>query len=208
MKRIISLVLAVLTALTLCAPALAADEPASKPTLLVKEADGRTYYYLNGEKMKNTMVQDYDGKMYYCAADGHIMMGCVIKYYSGLYYLAAADGHVLKNGWVTGAGGKKYFADKEGRLYTGFQTIGKQSFYFSMQDAHMMRSGIVNGSGGQRYYVHKDGHVMKNGWARGEALKSRTGYSNFYYLDSTGVVRATQQLPTSTKPGSIEKPKL
>ncbi len=278
MKRTISLVLAVLTALTLCAPALAADGPAAedltiiqapaaefdeiepaaddtsatpapdgtpapdetpapdgtpapdetpvpedtpvptatpkpsptpKPTLLVKEADGKTYYYLNGEKMKNTLVQDYDGKMYYCAEDGHIMKGGIKEVRKGcFYYLDKTDGHVLKGGWISGSGTKRFYAGKDGMLYTGFQTIGKQSFYFSVQDAHMMRSGVVTGLNDQKYYVAKDGHALKNGWARGQAVKAKPGYSNYYYLDETGVVRKTQQLPTNTKIGSIEIPKL
>ena len=71
-----------------------------------------------------------------------------------------------------------------------------------------MKGGVVTGPGGKQYYVSaNDGHAMKGGWARGQAIKTRPGYSYYYYLDQTGRMRVTRQLPTSTKIGSLAIPK-
>ena len=71
----------------------------------------------------------------------------------------------------------------------------------------MMLSGVVNGPNNHQYYVAKDGHALKNGWARGQAVKGKAGYSYYYYLDAAGVVRVTRQLLTGTAIGSLAIPK-
>ena len=154
-----------------------------------------TYFYLNGVKQKG-IVTASNGKMYYCDSNYRVVKNKLIQV-NGKFYICLSDGEIGTNGWLTNkANGREYYAGSNGVLYTGYKTIGKNSYYFSVNDAHLMKGGLVTGPGGNQYYVSaKDGHAMKGGWARGKQV-SGTNLWNYYYLDKTGVVILTVQSRT------------
>lgn len=167
-------------------------------------------------------IYTVDGKKYYFDGKGIAQKGYV-KVDGKNYFFDQSNANMLNDGWITAKDGKtKYYADSNGELYTGYRKIGNRNYYFSVKDCHMMRNGVVTGPNNKLYYVAEDGHVLKNGvvqgkngkqyfaavdghlmrggWARGMHVKSRIGYSWYYYLDKSGVIREKIQLQTTSWP--------
>lgn len=170
-KRIISLFLAILTVLSLAAPAMAAD-----PDGWVNKGS-RQYYYVDGVMQKD--FQTIDGKIYFFnRADGHMMKNGWLTVDGERYYLAN-DGHVIKGGWKD-VGGKRYYLDgTDGHMLKDCWVLAKGRYYRLAKDGHMLKNGWITADG-ERYYLAKDGHRMSGGWIPYK--------NNKYYLYKDGTM--------------------
>ena len=86
-----------------------------------KTIDGKTYYYVNGQKA--TGFQTISGTRYYFNSQGV---------------------QQKQTGWLNHSGNRKYFL-RSGIVQTGWQTISGKVYYFSVVDGRMARSTTVNG---------------------------------------------------------------
>ena len=84
-----------------------------------------------------------------------------------------ADGTRLSNCFVT-IDGKEYAFDKEGKMVTGWLTLGPNWHYFSNSGA--MIKGDWRQDGGLWFYLGEDGAMVKNAWI-----------DNQYYVGADGV---------------------
>lgn len=164
---------------------------ASQKNGIIRE-NGKDYFYKDNVKQRNKFVTASNGKVYYCADDGHIVKGGVIEFSGKLYYLDPGDGHVVKGGWITSASGRKYYADTNGVLKTGLRIIGKKTFYFDPYDGHRMKGGWITSDSGKEYYLDSDdGHVVKGGLF--------TVGSRKYYVDANGVKQKNKTVTVGGK---------
>lgn len=84
-----------------------------------------------------------------------------------------ADGTRLSNCFVT-IDGKEYAFDMDGKMVTGWLTLGQNWYYFG--DTGAMIRGDWRQDGGLWFYLGEDGAMMKNAWI-----------DNQYYVGADGV---------------------
>lgn len=91
---------------------------------------GKTYYFNeNGEML--TGWQTFDEKKYHFDENGVLSIGvCTID---NVGYFFGKDGS-MGIGWQTDANGNKYYANTDGHLLTGLQTIDETEYYFYPAD--------------------------------------------------------------------------
>ena len=91
--------------------------------------DSAGWYFMGGDgyAVKNAWAKDSSG-WYYMDETGRAVKNGWAKDSAGKLYMGA-DGHAVKNTWIT-VGGKKYFANANGYIVTGTQSIGGKLYTF------------------------------------------------------------------------------
>lgn len=88
------------------------------------------------------------------------------------YFRKNRNGVVYNNGFFK-VGKKTYYANKDGRLMTGVQRIGKFGYYFGPKGV-LKTGGFIKVSSDVRYYATKNGRLRRG-------LRKIDG--NYYYFD-------------------------
>ncbi len=158
------------------------------------EGKGGKLYYVKAstnpaESWMVTGIQTLpDGKTYLFGSDGKLQdpdgwKKVGDKWYFFSYDSTAADGagaQVAKTGWITD--GDKYYADENGVMKTGLQTIDGKKYYFNSDGALQKGWQTV---GGKKYYF--DSSTTPTGQAVTGQEKAISG--NTYLFDDEGVMQ-------------------
>lgn len=169
-----------------------------KKNFLYQCESGAYYFGDDGQQYRDRFYFD-SGKMYYFGADGVRFENKFYKNWGNTYYFGNAGvratdenlligtdlwqfdkegiGKVLNDGIFSTKNGLSYLV-REGRLQTGEQTVGDDSYYFDTAN-YAMKKNFFFESNGKGYYFAADGKKYRNGlfW---------TG-TFMYYFDSDGV---------------------
>lgn len=133
---------------------------------------GRTYYYQNYMKQKNSWIDDGTG-WFYMDGDG-----------------------LASKGWLTLSDKKYYLDDNTGRMITGWKSDNSKWYYFGGSGA--LSKGWINDA--DRWYYSNDQGVMQTGWLDDNGRRyflensgaMATGWTNqdgkWYYLDGSGAL--------------------
>lgn len=135
-------------------------------------------YYTNAKGEIQTGLQEVDGKSYLFKSGGQMTVGWG-KDTQGDWYYAGKDGILFKEKWYK-EGAKTYYLGADGRMYTGWQKIGENSYHFSTNGVMSCNTWIPSEDKTTQRWVDSDG-VMATGWLQ---LQNK-----FYYLDSDGYMQ-------------------
>jgi len=123
-------------------------------------------------------------------------------YYDEMNNASYYKGGVIQKGWIKtteevthwDADGEPYtvdepiwyYADSNGFLVEGWQTIKKDKYYFS--GYQMCHGGVWELEDGKAYYFAKSG-ALQTGWIKETYTELWGTYTNTYYADANGVLR-------------------
>lgn len=197
---------------------------------LQQDINGKTYFF-DDAGILQTGFQTVNGTKYYFNPNGEepslglgAMMKSVWVTEANKYYYLGEDG-VPVSGEIKLIGSKRYAFDAEGRLLTGWQTIGKNNYYFQIGGDIGAKGQMYTGwkaMNGKIYYFqvgNADGNIGKlyTGWkamngkryyfqvggdagAKGQMYTGwRTIGKNVYYLQMGGNIGEKGQLYTGFK---------
>lgn len=138
---------------------------------------GDTYYYCGNDAaiVKNS-TQVVSGVLY--RFDGNGIMskeGGWGEYNGNKYYKNPATGFPYKNQWVT-FGRTWYYANSQGFMVSGWQTIGGYKYYFYSDTKYMARNVIIEGLS-----IGDDGRVVAFGTRMSQFTTVSTNNSNGTY---------------------------
>ena len=136
---------------------------------------GDTYYYCGNDAaiVKNS-TQVVSGVLY--RFDGiMIKEGGWGEYNGNKYYKNPATGFPYKNQWVT-FGRTWYYANSQGFMVSGWQTIGGYKYYFYSDTKYMARNVIIEGLS-----IGDDGRVVAFGTRMSQFTTVSTNNSNGTY---------------------------
>ena len=162
--------------------------------------------YLTDENGKvKTGFQEYQGDTYYFNEEGVMQKG-ITEVNGSRYLLGITSGKLYRNGLATITSGETagtYITDSNGKVKTGFQSIGSDTYYFDNKG--VMQKGITEINGSRYLLGITSGKLYKNGLATitsGETAgtyltdgngKVKTGFQNYqgdtYYFDNKGVMQ-------------------
>ena len=161
------------------------------------EANGKRYFSkADGSLYQNQFISFVD-TYYYCGDDAAIVKnrtqvvsgvvyrfdgnGIMIKeggwgeYNGNKYYKNPATGFPYKNQWVT-FGRTWYYANSQGFMVSGWQTIGGYKYYFYSDTKYMARNVIIEGNS-----IGDDGRVVAFGTCMSKFTTVSTNNSNGTY---------------------------
>jgi len=150
----------------------------------VKGADGNTRYFEagNGNMAINRFAEDTDGNWYYVNDKGFVVTGWQTINKSTYYFdetgkqlknafIPRVDGTVYVNG-TTGAlvtddliysKGAWYYADGNGVLASGLNTVHDKTYYFDAE-THQMLKNITKTINNKTYHFDNNGEEIVNDW--------------------------------------------
>ncbi len=156
-----------------------------------KKEGGKTYYYVNGEKVKG--AKKIDGSWYYFdTSTGAMHTGWRNIGKDKAYY--HADGKLAIG--ATKINGSWYYFESNGLMYTGWRNIGKDKAYYYADGKLAIGATKINGSW---YYFESNG-LMHTGWRNigkdkvyyhedGKLALKETKIDGFwYYFNSNGTM--------------------
>lgn len=197
---------------------------------LQQDINGKTYFF-DDAGILQTGFQTVNGTKYYFNPNGEepslglgAMMKSVWVTEANKYYYLGEDG-VPVSGEIKLIGSKRYAFDAEGRLLTGWQTIGNNNYYFQIGGDIGAKGQMYTGwkaMNGKVYYFqvgNADGNIgkMSTGWkamngkryyfqvggdagSKGQMYTGwRTIGKNVYYLQMGGNIGEKGQLYTGFK---------
>ncbi len=194
MKRMISLLLALVCAACLSVPVLSAEgEKTSALSGWQRGENGTWRYYENGVQL--TGWQKIDGKWYlFTEGDvGEMLTGFrAVGDPDSYYYLK--DSGELAYGWQK-IGGRWYYFDSSGKLHHGWLKSGGEWYYI---EDKMNARGIVDGmlSGGM-YWVEEDeksyifdtsGRMLSSQWVNVSVADPFGSHWEYHYVGADGAV--------------------
>ena len=138
---------------------------------------GDTYYYCGNDAaiVKNS-TQVVSGVLYRFDGNGiMIKEGGWGEYNGNKYYKNPATGFPYKNQWVT-FGRTWYYANSQGFMVSGWQTIGGYKYYFYSDTKYMARNVIIEGLS-----IGDDGRVVAFGTRMSQFTTVSTNNSNGTY---------------------------
>ena len=140
--------------------------------------DGETYYFYTTGRVADDVIVTIDSKKYYFDENGKLYKGGWLDYKDGhTYYFYRGDGHMLKSCWITSTidgkqykfyvrangyraegwlknanGDYRYFLYRDGRMLTGWNTIGGKKYYFDPETG--IRYEGLHTIDGKKYYFN------------------------------------------------------
>ena len=138
---------------------------------------GDTYYYCGNDAaiVKGT-TQAVNGVLYRFDSNGiMIKEGGWGEYKGNKYYKNPATGFPYKNQWVT-FGRIWYYANSNGFMVSGWQTIGGYKYYFYYDTKYMARNAVIEG-----IKIGDDGRVVAYGTRMSSFTTVSTNNSNGTY---------------------------
>ena len=151
----------------------------------------------NLEKQIQTGWQEIAGSKYYFDETGTMAKG-VYEIAGEKYLFGVNTGKLYTNGLATTPDGKTYLTNSEGKVVTGFQTIGNKKYYFGQDGA--MTKGIKEIEGSRYYFDSKTGvlhtdellELDNNKYYATSDGKFYIGFKTIkddkYYFDETGTM--------------------
>ncbi|UQS87413.1 DUF5776 domain-containing protein [Nicoliella spurrieriana] len=162
----------------------------------------------SGNAVKNGFIFNHNN-WYYADENGNLVTGKQVIDNQTLYF--NADGTQLKGNFLTNDGNKEYFdpnngamlkrsffsfanqwyyADENGNVVTGPQTIDNATLYFNA-DGSQVKGGFVLNDGHNQYYDPNNGGLVKSSFFLNQ--------SHWYYSDANGdVVTGLQTIDGNT----------
>ncbi|MBR0145749.1 MAG: hypothetical protein IJM25_03695 [Eubacterium sp.] len=150
--------------------------------------DGVYYYYLNGEKVKDT-VMEIEGELYGFDQDGAMYDDEDFYFYSGRKFVccrAKAGGALYRDGWYTDNSRtpeEYYYYREDGTAALGYTEI--DGVYYIFSDFGRLYVNELGKIDGLYYTADSEGHATKitkkNGWVS-------AGEYSWYYLENGKVV--------------------
>ena len=138
---------------------------------------GDTYYYCGNDAaiVKGT-TQAVNGVLYRFDSNGiMIKEGGWGEYKGNKYYKNPATGFPYKNQWVT-FGRIWYYANSNGFMVSGWQTIGGYKYYFYYDTKYMARNAVIEG-----IKIADDGRVVAYGTRMSSFTTVSTNNANGTY---------------------------
>ena len=138
---------------------------------------GETYYYCGSDAaiIKST-TQAVNGVLYRFDSNGiMIKEGGWGEYKGNKYYKNPATGFPYKNQWVT-FGRIWYYANSNGFMVSGWQTIGGYKYYFYYDTKYMARNAVIEG-----IKIGDDGRVVAYGTRMSSFTTVSTNNANGTY---------------------------
>ena len=138
---------------------------------------GDTYYYCGNDAaiVKGT-TQAVNGVLYRFDSNGiMIKEGGWGEYKGNKYYKNPATGFPYKNQWVT-FGRIWYYANSNGFMVSGWQTIGGYKYYFYYDTKYMVRNAVIEG-----IKIGDDGRVVAYGMRMSSFTTVSTNNANGTY---------------------------
>ena len=157
-----------------------------KGTCLRKLADGKYYYFKNGEKTKATLLFKHTDGKYYYVKDGVVTKSTLLfKHTDGKYYY-------LKNGVVTKS--TLLFKHTDGKYYyVKNGVVTKATLLFKHTDGkyYYVKNGVVTKSTLLFKHTDKKFYYVKNGVVTKSTLLFKHTDGKYYYVKNGVVTKAT-----------------
>lgn len=132
--------------------------PASTIKNGLETENTNTYYYENGQQLKNAF-KNINGKMYYFNPNGVMAKDYFYKNWGHTYYFQK-DGSRLDDGFYNNWGNTYYFGNGGVRLDDGFYSNWGHMYYFG--DGGVRLDNSFYNNWGNLYYFGSDGSLQKN----------------------------------------------
>ena len=156
--------------------------PASTIKNGLETENTNTYYYENGQQLKNAF-KIVNGKMYYFNSNGVMVKDYFYKNWGHTYYFQK-DGSRLDDGFYNNWGNTYYFGNGGVRLDDGFYSNWGHMYYFG-DGGVRLDNGFYNNWGNTYYFgnggVHLDNSFYNN-------------WGNLYYFGSDGSLQKNRQI--------------
>lgn len=124
------------------------------------EEEGKTYYYVNGEKSTGWMT--IEGKACYFHLNTGVMYKSRTVKVDGEYYYLDENGVRVSSQWAE-YNGKTYYFSETGKALKGLKKLDGKYYWFHTKNAYMLKDRTVIRSSGAIYYVGSDGACYTNG---------------------------------------------
>ena len=160
--------------------------------------DGSTWFYRDAAGKNVTGALTLDGHEYYFRANGAQVKGDFVTENGKISYYTVDNGYKVKDKFFE-VNGKWYYADKDGNLATGRQTIDHLNYYFNA-DGSQVKSDFFTLDGGKTWYYAKDnGEIVTGAYSvggkhyyfkedgsqvKGDFVKNADGSLSYYDKDS------------------------
>lgn len=144
--------------------------------------NGNTYYYQNGQQLKNYFAT-INGKTYYFKADGTMAKDYFYNNWGHTYYFQS-DGSRMDNNFYNNWGHTYYFGDGGVRLDDGFYNNWGHTYYFGNGGVRL-DDGFYN-NWGNTYYFGNGGVRLDNSFYN--------NWGNLYYFGSEGVLQKNRKV--------------
>ena len=152
------------------------------------EYEYSTYYFLNGQIVKNQII-NVDGNKYYFDADGKKYNGSFT--FEGKNYITDQNGIVIEqaDGWYQSLDTDSWYYFKNGSaIFDQFLTLNNNTYYFSTNGE--MQTGVFSkiitedyNSYSKYYLADNNGHIIYDkGWIQNNF--------NWYYIDDDGLLKS------------------
>ena len=184
MKKIITMLVALLLVVSITTIATSANDP----TVYITKS-GKKYHWtsncngLNGASAiyTTTLSSAISSGKTECSlcGGGHSVSSAGWKKSSGKWWYQNSNGSYPRNTWMN-IGGYWYHFDSSGYMQTGWLKDGGK-WYFLNSDGTMATGWVKSGS--KWYYMNSSG-AMQTGWVK-------VG-SKYYYMDSSGAMQANK----------------
>ncbi|MFR0593508.1 N-acetylmuramoyl-L-alanine amidase [Limosilactobacillus mucosae] len=156
--------------------------PASTIKNGLETENTNTYYYENGQQLKNAF-KNINGKMYYFNPNGVMAKDYFYKNWGHTYYFQK-DGSRLDDGFYNNWGNTYYFGNGGVRLDDGFYSNWGHMYYFG-DGGVRLDNGFYN-NWGNTYYFGNGGVRLDNSFYN--------NWENLYYFGSDGSLQKNRQV--------------
>lgn len=156
--------------------------PASTIKNGLETENTNTYYYENGQQLKNAF-KNINGKMYYFNSNGVMVKDYFYKNWGHTYYFQK-DGSRLDDGFYSNWGNTYYFGNGGVRLDDGFYSNWGHMYYFGNGGVRL-DDGFYN-NWGNTYYFGNGGVRLDNSFYN--------NWGNLYYFGSDGALQKNKQV--------------
>ena len=156
--------------------------PASTIKNGLETENTNTYYYENGQQLKNAF-KIVNGKMYYFNSNGVMVKDYFYKNWGHTYYFQK-DGSRLDDGFYNNWGNTYYFGNGGVRLDDGFYSNWGHMYYFG-DGGVRLDNGFYN-NWGNTYYFGNGGVRLDNSFYN--------NWGNLYYFGSDGSLQKNRQI--------------
>lgn len=160
-----------------------AEEPSPEAKNGFIDEDGKSYYYINGEKAKGW--RKIDGKYYYFNSQkGYLYKNTLLT--SSKYNICYMDetGARVSDTWVTWKD-KKYYIASNGYALKGVRKVGEYYYYFHSRYSYMLTDRKAVSHAGNIYYFNNDGIRV----TRKLVTLKEDGTEHTYYFEKNGRAR-------------------
>ncbi|MBQ7676928.1 MAG: hypothetical protein IJT32_01720, partial [Lachnospiraceae bacterium] len=156
-----------------------------------KDANGDTYFYVNGQMQKGLIKLNNEDLYYFDMTTGKMYKGWLTV--DGVtYYFAPPSGIALKDGFFT-IDGETYNFNKGGALQNGFRKVDDDRYYMDPSTGSIQYG--FQEIGGNLYYINPGSGIIETGWFD---VGGKT-----YFASSTGVIARSQKKDCEKKVGGV-----